>query len=202
VALLVAMGWPQLVLGGCAKRYPLTPDELQRVGTESREQNLRVYTNKRLIGLYDEADVQEQYQVQKKIREASDQDRLKEVITNNTAGLILEQSERNGAPLLSVTFDPSCRTPACAYGFVQTETGHFRLVTVPPREGYGDPRSYRACVWKKRRLHKGKLNSLAEANEVFLVKKRNGKILTIDLTVKKVVDKRTKTKTRRNQGID
>jgi hypothetical protein len=50
-------------------------------------------------------------------------------------------------------------------------------------------------------MAKGKLSSLAEANEVYLVKKRNGKILTVALHVKKVVDDQTTTRTRRQRGI-
>lgn len=191
-----------LTTSGCAKRYALTPQELERVKTEAGVQPLRVYTNKKLIAIYDEANVQEQFQVQKKIRESADEARLKEVVTKNTAGLIIAIDELNGAPLLWVTFDPSCSNPDCAYGFVETEDKTYRLVTLPPREGYRDARAYRGLVWKRRRLNKGKLASLAEANEVYLAKKMSGKILTVDLQVKKVVDKRTRTRTRRSQGID
>jgi hypothetical protein len=116
--------------------------------------------------------------------------------------LILKIEELNGKPLLWVTFDSECKVPECAYGFVETEDKQYRLITVPPREGYAKARAYRHCVWKKRRLRRGKLASLAEANEVYLVKKRNGKILTIELEVKKVVDNRTRTRTRRSRGIE
>jgi hypothetical protein len=180
----------------------LNPKELDRVKTEAGVQPLRVYTNKRLVSLYDEADVQDQFQVQRKIRESEDKDRIKDVITKNTAGLILAIEELNGAPLLWVTFDPSCREPDCAYGFVETEDKGYRLVVIPDISGFEDPRSFRGIVWKKRRLRLGKLSSLAEANEVYLVKKRNGKILTVDLEVKKIVDKRVRTRRQRQRGID
>jgi hypothetical protein len=191
-----------IALMGCAKRYALTPPELERVKTEAGVQPLRVYPSKKMIILYEEADVQEQFQVQRSIREASDKEEQKEPTPKNTAGLILAIDELNGAPLLWVTFDPRCQKPDCAYGFVETEDKKYRLAIVPEFDGYAEPKTYRGCVWKKRRLKKGKLASLAEANEVMLTKKRNGKILTIHLEVKKIVDERTRTRTRRSRGID
>jgi hypothetical protein len=186
---------------GCAKRYHLTPRELERVQTEAGVNPLRVYTSHKLIAIYDEAAVTQQYDVNRKIVEGSDKERIKDVITKNTAGLILKIEELNGKPLLWVTFDPSCKVPDCAYGFVETEDKLYRLVTVPPVDGYAPAKAHRRCKWKKRRMKKGKLSSLAEANEVYLVKKRNGKILTIALHVKKVVDDKVKTRTRRQRGI-
>lgn len=188
--------------GGCAKRLNLTPSELDRVKTEAEVNPLRVYPSQKLIAVYDEQDAAEQFKVQGKIVEASDSKRLKDVTTKNTEGLILKIEELNGKPLLWVVFDSSCRETKCAFGFVETEDKLYRLITVPKQDGFKEPKSYRFCVWKKRRLRPGKLASLAEANDVFLVKKNNGKILTIDLQVKKVVDDRTRTRTRRQRGVD
>lgn len=187
---------------GCAKRLPLTPKELERVQTEAGVNPLRVYTERRMVALYDEAGVEQAYDVNRKIREGSDKEQEKVVTTRNTAGLILKIEELNSRPLLWVTFDATCKDPACAYGFVQTEDKRYRLITSPPMEGFAQARVYRHCVWKKRRLKHAKLSSLAEANEVYLVKKRNGKILTMELEVKKVLDNSTKTRTRRSRGID
>jgi hypothetical protein len=187
---------------GCAKRFALTPDELARVESEADRKALRVYPNKRMLAVYDQSNVPEKYAVNRQIVEASDKDRLKEIMTKNTAGFILAVEELNGKPLLWVTFEPSCAKPDCAFGWVQTEDKHYKLVSVPERSGYGEAKTYRSCVWKRRLLKKGKLKSLAEANEVFLVKKRNGKILTLELQVKKVIDDRTKTRTRRARGVD
>ena len=105
--------------------------------------------------------------------------------------------------MLWVIFDPRCSEPACAYGFVQTEDGRYRLVAIPPLAGHKpNPPVYRGLKWKRRLMTKGKLASLAEANEVYLVKKNNGKILTVELEVKKVVEQRSRTKTGRSRGID
>lgn len=189
-------------MSGCAKRVLLQPKELERVQTEAGVQPLRVYPNRKLLSLYPEEQIDESFEVERNIRESSQRDQLKKIVTKNTGGLIIAIEELNGMPLLWVTFEPSCTKPECAYGFVQTEDGKYRLFQVPDREGFGDPNVYRSCVWKKRKLKAGKRKSLAEANEVMLVKKNNGKILTIELTVKKVTDKRTRTRTERERGIE
>jgi hypothetical protein len=190
-----------LGLSGCARRFYLEPKELEKVQTEAGVQPLRVYTHRKLIAIYDESDKDETFRVEREIKESARNQQVKKIITRNTAGLILKIDESNGMPLLWVTFDPSCTEVDCAFGFVQAEDGRYRLHTVPKREGYEDARAFRHCVWKKRRLKPGKMSSLAEANEVYLVKKRNGKILTIDLDVKKKVDRRTQTDTERSRGI-
>ncbi len=191
-----------LASSGCARRTPLTPKELERVQTEAGVNPLRVYTERKLLVLYEKSNVDAEYDVNKTIVEGSDKELEKVRNPRNIPGLILEIAELNGKPLLWVTFDQSCKEASCAYGFVETEDRKYRLVTLPKREGYKDPKAYRACVWKKRRLQTGKLASLAESNEVYLVKKGNGKILTMQLEVKKVTSNKTKTRTRRNRGID
>jgi len=191
-----------LAATGCAKRTPLSPNDLEKVKTEAGIAPLRVYTERKMIALYTEAAVGQSFDVDRKITEESDKVVDKQVTTRNTAGLIIDIDELNGKPLLFVTFDASCKTRECAYKFVETEDARYRLVELPEREGYEHPRVYRSCVWKKRKLATGKLASLAEANEVYLVKKNNGKILTMTLEVKKVTSDRTQTRTRRNRGID
>jgi len=187
---------------GCAKRTPLSPTELAKVTTEAGIAPLRVYTERKLIALYAEEGVDKSFNVDRKITEGSDKVVDKRITTRNTAGLILDVDELNGKPLLFVTFDASCKTRECAYQFVETEDSRYRLAALPKREGFAeDPPTYRACVWKKRKLRKGKLASLAEANEVYLVKKNNGKILTMMLEVKKVTNDNVKTRTGRNRGI-
>lgn len=170
--------------------------------TEAGIAPLRVYTERKMITLYNEASVDESFDVNRKITEESDKVVDKSVTTRNTPGLILDIDELNGKPLLFVTFDASCKTRECAYQFVETEDQRYRLVELPTREGYDTERVYRALIWKKRKLEKGKLKSLAEANEVYLVKKNNGKILTMKLEVKKVTSDRTTVRSRRNRGID
>ncbi|MBC8074373.1 MAG: hypothetical protein IAG13_38995 [Deltaproteobacteria bacterium] len=191
-----------LALGGCAKRLPLGASELERVKTASGVAPLRVYVSKKVLSIYAEANISEDYKVQKTIRSSSDQDGLKEVTLRDTSGLILKIDEVNGATALWVTFDPHYDKPEDAMLFVQGDDGLFRLSVVPERKSYKLRNSYRGCKCKGRILRPGKMRSLAEQNDVLLVKKPNGKLLTIELQVKKIVDDRTRTRTRRAQGID
>lgn len=190
---------------GCAKRFALKPEELEKVKTqtEGSVDPLRVYTSERLVTIYVEGQANEQFEVDRQIREASARLRIKNVTTKTDSGLILKIEELNGMPLLWVTFSADCRDPACAFGFVQTEDNLYRLFKSPPLEGYSEPANYYKWFWKKyRRMKPGKMKSLGEANDVLLNKRRNGKLRTIHLEVIKVVDDRTRTRTRRSGGVD
>jgi hypothetical protein len=188
---------------GCAKRFKLEPKELERVQSEAGVQPLRVYTSERLVTTWIEAEKNEQFEVDRQIRQASARLRIKNVTAKTDSGLILAIEELNGMPLLWVTFSATCNQPECAFGFVQTEDGLYRLFKSPPLEGYADPANYYKWLWKKYRVMKlGKMKSLGEANDVLVNKKRNGKLRTIHLEVIKVVDDRTRTRTRRSGGVD
>jgi hypothetical protein len=191
--------------GGCAKRLALEQKELEKVqgAGEAGLDSLRVYTSERLVTTWVEGNVNEQFEVDRQIREASARLRIKNVTTTGDSGKILKIEELNGMPLLWVTFSASCGQPDCAFGFVQTEDGLYRLFKSPALEGYADPANYYKWLWKKyRRMKLGKMKSLGEANDVLVNKKRNGKLRTIFLEVDKLVDDRTRTRTRRSGGVD
>jgi hypothetical protein len=196
-AALVATAGP-----GCAKRLPLTPVELERIQTEAGIQPLRVYSSKKLysVNVFDAKN--EQYNVDKTIRETSTKQGYDGLILKNDPGLILKIGEQNGATALWVTFDPRYPKPEDGLLFVQTEDGKYRLHQVPQRAGYKPPVNYMGRINDRRKLKLGKLRSLAEANEVLLLKKRSGKILTIELQVKKIVESRDRSPTRRAGGVD
>lgn len=189
--------------GACAKRFALEPKELEKVQSEAGVQPLRVYTSERLVTTWVEGNANEQFEVDRQIREGSSRLRIKNVTTKTDSGLILKIEELNGMPLLWVTFSATCDKPECAFGFVQTEDGLYRLFKSPPLEGYAEPANYYKWLWKKYRVMKlGKMKSLGEANDVLVNKKRNGKLRTVHLEVIKVVDDRTRTRTRRSGGVD
>lgn len=194
---------------GCAQRKILTRDELNRVSNEADIVGLRVYPEYRTIVIYDEKLLNQQYDVQRDIQQSSDRQQIKRILKRDTAGLIVALDKLNGRRLLWVTFSPRCSTPECSFGFVEVENGHYRLVSVPDRPVQAPesmqlekPKIYRKLVWKKRKMKPGKVASLAEPNEVFLVKKRNGKILTVDLVVKKKERDRTQKVIIKDEGIE
>ena len=75
----------------------------------------------------------------------------------------------------------------------------FRLLEVPEREGYKDPKPHYKT--EKRQLALGKLKSLAEKNDVMLWKNRREKIFTIDLIVKKRSARKSDKDVIRNEGV-
>lgn len=186
---------------GCAKRLTLTPGEFERI--EKREQateDLRVYVGKKLVVIYELGDDAASYEVDKNINTSSEQNILRVIIARSTKGVIIDSEDKNGAPLLWVTFSPKCNDKDCAFGFVQTEDGVFRLTIAPERDGYKSPKPYFRA--ETRPMTHGKLKSLAEKNNVFLWKNPRGKIFTTDLIVKKRTDTKRRTETIRNGGIN
>ncbi len=185
----------------CARRLILTPAEYERI--EKREQateDLRVYVSKKLIVVYEREDDAATYEVDKTIKTSSEQNLLRVIIAKNTKGLIIDAEDRNGAPLLWVTFNSRCKDKDCAFGFVQAEDGVFRLHSAPEREGYKPGKPHFKSEKKQMKL--GKLKSLAEKNDVFLWKNKREKIFTIDLIVKKRNVKKRDVTTERGGGVD
>lgn len=186
---------------GCAKRLSLTPAEFERIAErEQATEDLRVYVSKKLVVRYTLDDDAATYTVDKRIETSSEQNLLRVVMAKNTKGLVIASEDRHGAPLLWVTFDRRCQDPSCAFGFVQTEDGAFRLHHAPERDGYTAPE----VLYKRDRkpMALGKLRSLAEHNEVFIWKNWRDKLFTIDLVVKKRSATKQRVETERGKGID
>ena len=185
---------------GCAKRLKLSPGEFERIDKQEQAvEALRVYVSKKLVVLYELDDDRATYQVDKTVRTSSEERVLKVIIGRNTRGLIIDTDEKNGAPLLWVTFSTRCKDKDCAYGFVQSEDGVFRLAVVPELDGYKEPKPY--YKREKKPLKLGKLQSLAEKNDVYLWKNWRDKIKTIDLIIKKRTDKKRRTNVIRSGGV-
>ncbi|TPV96690.1 MAG: hypothetical protein B7733_03365 [Myxococcales bacterium FL481] len=186
---------------GCAKRVVLNPTELERV-ERAGVKRLRVYPSNKIVLMYEKKAREGSYEVQRRVEESERRDEIKHVITKNTAGQVIDSEDVNGAKMLWVTFDPSCEVKACAFGFAQSENGPYRLAVLPPREEATDPIPYRGCKRKGTRLKLGKVASLAEMNDVYLLKKGGGKVLTVELEILKVTDKGVRTKVQRSRGIE
>ena len=188
---------------GCAKRLLLSPSEFERIDKqEQATQDLRVYVSKRAVIVY-EADTRDAtYEVDRSINTSQDRQLLRVIIAPGTMGQIIDKEDRNGAPLLWVTFSGRCAEKDCAYGFVQAEDGVFRMTQVPEREGYLEPKVYyKRDNNEKKLLALNKLRSLAEKNDVYVLTKKNGKTKTIDLIVKKRTDNKRQTTTVRDGGV-
>lgn len=202
--LLAALALVALTASACARRLDLTPDELGRIKEKDEELKLlRVYPDKKLISMYREAIARESYEVDKrKITERGAYRPLAKIVGRNTPGKVVAQTEMNGMPVMWVSWDQGCEDTACAFGFALTELSRYSLIKVPDREGYQTPVSYRRNTYKRNELKYTKQRSLAEANEVFAATRKSGKVLTIDLQIRKDTRRPTRTDVERAGGVD
>jgi hypothetical protein len=188
-----------LALPACAARYQLLDEDLAEAKAQESLGRLRVYPSNRTISVYDEP-MSETITVSREIRQRSTRDRRKRILTLDTSGAIIEEELLNGAALLWITFDRTCVEAGCAYGFVQTEDGRYRLVHVPEREGFAAAKVYRGWVAKRRQMKRGNLRSLAEANTVYRFERRS-RPRTVFLEVKRNVRKRVRPQSEREPGV-
>ncbi len=193
-----------LLGSACARRLDLSPAELTRIeGPDGDLKLLRVFPKKQLISLYREEEVQESYEVGKrKVTERGAFRPFKRIIGRKTAGKVVSRGELNGMPLLWIAFDRTCEDTACAYGFVLSELDRYQLIQVPFREKFQPPENYRRNTFKRNLLKKVKQKSLAEANEIFAVTRKSGKVLTIDLQIRKDTYRPTRADVERAGGAD
>jgi len=193
-----------LVASGCARRLDLTPAELSRI--EARDGDLktiRVFPNKKLLSEYAQDEVAQTYEVNKrKVTERGAYRPLERIIARKTPGKVVARTELNGMPVLWVAYDKGCEDTTCAYGFVLTELGRYMLYQVPDRKGFQTPNNFRRNKFKRNKLKMTKQRSLAEANEVFAVTRKSGKVLTVDLQIRKDVYRPTRADVERAGGAD
>lgn len=193
-----------LVASGCARRLDLTPAELSRIETRDGDlKTIRVFPNRKLLSLYREDEVAQTYEVNKrKVTERGAYRPLERIIARKTPGKVVARTELNGMPVLWVAYDKDCADTTCAYGFVLTELGRYMLYQVPDRKGFQTPNNFRRNKFKRNLLKMTKQRSLAEANEVFAVTRKSGKVLTIDLQIRKDVYRPTRADVERAGGAD
>jgi hypothetical protein len=193
-----------VVAGGCARRLDLTTEELKKIEDRDEElKTLRVVPKRKLLSLYREDSTKNSYDVSKrKITERGAYRPLKKIIGRKTFGKVVSRTELNGMPVFWIAFDNACADTACAYGFVLTELNRWSLFQVPDREKYQPPENYRRNLFKRNRLKLVKQKSLAEANEVFAVTRKRGRVLTVDLQIRKDVYRPTRTDVERAGGAD
>ena len=193
-----------LVASGCARRLDLTPAELSRIETRDGDlKTIRVFPNRKLLSLYREDEVAQTYEVNKrKVTERGAYRPLERIIARKTPGKVVARTELNGMPVLWIAYDNTCADTTCAYAFVLTELGRYMLIQVPDRKGFQTPSNFRRNKFKRNLLKMTKQRSLAEANEVFAVTRKSGKVLTIDLQIRKDTYRPTRADVERAGGAD
>ncbi|MEZ4453370.1 MAG: hypothetical protein R3B09_28155 [Nannocystaceae bacterium] len=191
---------------GCARRFKLTPKELEKVeAREGTSEGLRVFVHRKTILFYEEEVSQESFVVDRQIKERRVREPYILPITRGTPGKILGTTEMNGMPILWVTFDVRiCDAVECGIGFVRTEDELYKLAVLPLREGYKAPVVYRRTEKKRNRMGLGKVKALAEANDVYVIArgKKRRRIKTVHLDIKKNIRETERRKVDRPTGVD
>ncbi|MCA9663243.1 MAG: hypothetical protein KC486_33235 [Myxococcales bacterium] len=194
---------------GCARRLRLTPQELAKIEAKGGGvDDLRVHVRRATILRYDEEAAKESFEVNREVTERQLRKPKVIPIGRGTRGKIIGLGEANGMPILWVSFDlRMCDQIACALGFVQTEDERYKLAVVPERAGYKAPKVFRRREKRRLRMSLGKVEALAEANDVYLTRPKRRKvkkrrIKTIDLDFKKNQRIRERRDVDRPEGVD
>lgn len=109
--------------------------------------------------------------------------RIETPVGRKRPGVIVNVGAVNDAAVLWVSFDGSCAQVACAFGFVQSKDGRFRLYKVPALDGYGEASVYRVRVSPRKRMERTTLFSKTQSTSVYFTTR--GATLPVTLEVKK-----------------
>lgn len=167
---------------------PLAPGEAAAAPQPIRLTRLNVYLGRKLRSYYPQAQDPLDYALTGgRIRLRGAHRPKISIVSRNVPGLVIDEDTLNGMRRLWVTWDADCLDRSCAYGFVHTgPLDRFSLVDVPDIADYKPAVSYRRLRLRRNLMRLQKQRSLAEINEVLAVKRRrNGKVLTVNLQVLK-----------------
>ena len=187
---LVVLAWASTA---CSARYLLADTALNEARAAEALKDLYPLVSNRTIVTYDRRGLG-QTQLGRTVRKQSSGRRLIRILSRNKRGIIVDETLRNGAPVLWVSFEPrKCTEAACAFSFVRGDDGRYHLMSLPEIEGFDPPKVYRGIVSKRNEMKRGKMRSLADANPVYqLQRKRERKRhRTVFLELKKKIKRRT-----------
>lgn len=187
INIVICAVFTALCLVGCARRHKLTPDGLAWLerSAETKDQ-IFVYPHKRVLAVYERLE-DSSVVVDRTVKQDSRTRKKIVLLERNEAGQIVERGEKNGVPLLWISFRTDCDRKECAFGFVRTEDNLFKLVETPSYAGFRLLGVYRKTETKRNRMKKRKVKAFGEANEVYTVKRRK-RVLTVWLDIKKRIN--------------
>ena len=176
---------------GCANREYVTPNvllDIQR--TDPEFEALRVFPSATFINVHlqalgDDTDVESQIG---SVRELVTGKRVEIEIPRGEPGLIVGLDQHEGDALLWISFDERCRTQSCAYGFIQTDDGLFRLFHVPPLPGYAEPVVYRKRMTPRKAMERTKIYSRSKAAPVYFTMRGLAASIALEIRKRKVID--------------
>lgn len=170
---------------GCARREYLSAPVLADVQRGDPElQLLRVYPSTKFVTFYaKELGRDTGVGTQGAVETGYRAQRVEVPFEKDLPGAILAVDTHEGQPLLWVTFDRQCRDRQCALGFLMSQDSRFRLVHVPPFQGFAAPEVYRTRVAERRLMRKSRIYSKAKGLPVYLTTR--GITASIALQIKK-----------------
>lgn len=186
----------------CAPREYLTPAGLSEIQTRDPGlEMIRVYPSARFIAVYargtgedhdigaDRGELRNSYQAQ----------RLELPISRALRGAILGLETHEDRVIAWVSFDTRCHDRSCAYGFLETEDGLYRLFHVPSLAHYQSPRLYRKRVSRRRRMQKTKIYARSRATPVYFTTR--GLVASVALEIKRQERVEVETITVQSSGV-
>lgn len=183
-----------MVLGlaaACTPREYLTPRGLSDIQRRDTELDMiRVYPSATFITLYSRP-LGEEYDIERSQGAVIDtfQARRIEVPTDRKRPGAILGIERRGKQLqLWVSFDTECQERSCAYGFIQTEDGLYRLFQVPNIERYAEPFVYRKRISRRKRMKKTKVFSRSRATPVYFTTRGITASIALEIKRQEVVE--------------
>jgi len=181
VALVATLG-----ATGCANREYLAGNTLIDVRRRDPDfKNLRVYPNATFIATYSRqlgADVGVS-QTEGTVEEGYRGQRVEIPVRRGLPGVIVALDSHGSSAVLWVSFDERCQAKDCAFGFVQTDDGLFRLFQVPRIEGYSTPFVYRKRISPRKAMDTAAVYSNEAGTRVYMTMR--GHPLTIALEVRR-----------------
>ncbi len=181
-----------LTLGsGCANREYITPNVLIDISANDPEfKKLRVYPNQTFIALYSRMLGEETGvsgtagTVELGVRGK----RIEVPVKRKSPGAIVALDELEGQPVLWVSFQERCVEIECAFGFIQSSDGLFRLFQVPTLTGYAEASVYRKRPSPRKLMERSKIYSKSDATRVYFTVRGFAASVALEIKKRKRVD--------------
>lgn len=173
-----------VVVSGCASREFVVSSTLVQVRRSDPDYTkLRVYPSQDFVVVYsrDLGQATGVSGTEGTVETGHRAQQIEVPIKRSLPGAIIDSSEIERRTVLWVSFDTQCRDRACAFGFVQSTDGRFRMFQVPAIEGYGAPRIYRKRVAPRSRMERTNIYSNSEQTSVYFTMRGVGTSVALEL---------------------
>jgi hypothetical protein len=171
---------------GCANRQLVTSTVMREVQREDPKLGkIRVYPTVTYVVVYTRA-LGDDFRVNSNAGTLNEDVRGRRIeveVKRSLPGAIVAVDALEDQPLLWITFDDACTAQDCAFGFVRSDDGKFRLCHVPLLPGYSEPTVFRKRLAPRKMMEKTKIFSKSKGASVYFTMR--GQIASIALEVKK-----------------